>query len=81
MALQNILAMTLSSDVKKEGLSEERIKAQIPILRQYIAYWREYPDMFVEFLCGPNNSENFSLFFYICMLHSLVRILNHSYQY
>lgn len=39
MALQDLLALTLSTEnTKKEGLSEERIKAQIPILRQYIAY-------------------------------------------
>ena len=79
MALQDILAMTLSSDIRKEGLSEERIKAQIPILRQYIAYWREYPDMFVEFLCGPNNPENFSLFFYQRVF--LRAAMRHRYMY
>ena len=42
MALKDLMALTLSTEkTKKEGLSEERIKAQLPILRQYIAYWRE----------------------------------------
>ena len=36
---------------KKVGLSEERIKAQLSDIKQYIAFWREYPDIFVEFLC------------------------------
>ena len=60
--------------MKKQGLSEERIKAQMPIIRQYVAYWREYPDMFVEFLCG-SNPQNFKLFTYqriflrACMRH------------
>ena len=54
MALSDLMALTLSSNNKKVGLSEERIKAQIPVLREYIAYWREYPDMFVDFLCGSN---------------------------
>ena len=62
MALSDLMALTLSSSNKKVGLSEERIKAQLPILRQYIAFWREYPDMFVDFLCG-SNPENFHLFF------------------
>ena len=48
MALQDLL--DISSSRKKIGLSEERLEPIKPILRQYIAYWREYPDMFVDFL-------------------------------
>jgi len=58
MALQDLLDLTLDRGQQKIGLSEERVRAQLPIVRQYVAYWREYPDMFVEFLCGPN-PENF----------------------
>ena len=55
MALADLL--DLSSSHKKIGLSEERIKAQIPIIRQYVAYWREYPDMFIDFLQTGENGE------------------------
>ena len=48
MALQNLL--DLSTKRKKIGLSEERVEEIKPILRQYISYWREYPDMFIDFL-------------------------------
>ncbi len=48
MALQDLL--NVSSGKKKVGISEERIEAIKPALRQYIAYWREYPDMFIDFL-------------------------------
>ena len=48
MALQDLL--DVSEKRKKIGLSEERIEAIKPALRQYIAYWREYPDMFIDFL-------------------------------
>ena len=48
MALQDLLDVSTSR--KKIGLSEERIEAIKPQLRNYIAYWREYPDMFVDFL-------------------------------
>ena len=48
MALQDLL--NVSSSKKKVGISEERIEAIKPALRQYIAYWREYPDMFIDFL-------------------------------
>ena len=63
MALADLMELSLNANTKKVGLSEERIKAQKELLRKYIAYWREYPDMFVEFLCG-SNPENFHLFFY-----------------
>jgi hypothetical protein len=48
MALSDLLDISKSHE--KIGISEERIAAIKPVLRQYIAYWREYPDMFVDFL-------------------------------
>ena len=60
MALQDLL--DLSQNRKKIGLSEERIRAIIPVAREYIAFWREYPDLFVDFMKGPDNQ--FNLFFY-----------------
>lgn len=63
---------------KKIGLSEERVRAALPVVRQYVAYWREYPDMFVEFLCG-DNKENFQLFFYQRLF--LRAVMRHRYAY
>ena len=72
MALQDLLELSASKN-KKIGLSEERIRAQIPVIRQFISYWREYPDMFVDFLCG-SNPENFQLYFYQrCFLRAAFR--------
>lgn len=48
MALKDLL--DLSTQHKKIGISEERIEAVMPILRKYIAFWREYPDLFVDFM-------------------------------
>lgn len=78
MALADLMELSLSQGAKKRGLSEERIREQIPIIRQYIAYWREYPDMFVEFLCG-NNPENFHLYFYQRVF--LRAVMRHRYAY
>ena len=50
MALADILKLSSSMESKKVGLSKERIQAIIPTARQYISFWREYPDIFVEFL-------------------------------
>lgn len=60
MALQELL--DLNKARKKVGLSEERVQAIIPMARQYVAFWREYPDMFVDFLAGEN--ATFKFYFY-----------------
>lgn len=65
MALADLLS--LSNEEKKIGLSEERVRAQLPALRQYIAFWREYPDLFVDFLQtggDPNKRKELKFFFY-----------------
>lgn len=65
MALQDLL--DISTSRKKIGVSEERIEAIKPVLRQYIAFWREYPDLFVDFMQtggDPNKKTTFKLFFY-----------------
>ena len=57
MALQDLL--NLSAKHSKIGLSEERINAIIPVAREYIAFWREYPDLFIDFLLECGNPQNF----------------------
>ena len=65
MALQDLL--DLSGKRKKIGLSEERIEAIKPALRQYIAFWREYPDLFIDFLQDggdPTKERKLKFYFY-----------------
>ena len=78
MSVQQLIDLALDGDQKKIGLSKERVLAQIPVVRQYVAYWREYPDMFVDFLCG-HNPENFKLFFYQRLF--LRAVMRHRYAY
>ncbi len=59
MALKDLIQLSLSKN-KKIGISEERLKKILPALRQYVSFWREYPDIFVDFLVG-SNPENFHL--------------------
>lgn len=79
MALADLLQLSHNKDTQKIGLSEERVRAAIPIARQYISYWREYPDMFVDFLKTEENPENFSLFFYQRVF--LRAAMRHRYTY
>ena len=66
MALRDLLE--LSQSRKKIGLSEERVRAVIPVARQYISFWREYPDLFVDFLVRGTRQEpkdgEFKFYFY-----------------
>lgn len=79
MALADLMQMSHNREViERRGLTEARIKAQIPILREYVAFWREYPDIFVEFLCG-SNPENFHLYFYQRIF--LRAVMRHRYAY
>lgn len=66
MALSDLLQ--LSNSKQKIGFSEERVMACIPIVKQYVAYFREYPDMFVDFMAGRwsenPSKEVLNLYFY-----------------
>jgi len=66
MALADLL--NLDSSRQKIGLSEERIRGIIPAARQYIAFWREYPDLFVDFMVRGTRTEvlegEFHFYFY-----------------
>ena len=65
MALADLL--TVSQSRKKIGLSEERIEAIKPALREYIAFWREYPDLFIDFLQdggNPDIEKKLNFYFY-----------------
>jgi len=67
MALKDLLDLSQSKNQKKIGISPERIEAIKPVLRSYISFWREYPDLFVDFMqTGGDNEKKptFSLFFY-----------------
>ena len=66
MALQDLL--DLSGNRKKIGISPERVEAVKPIIRKYVAFWREYPDLFVDFMVRRNKTEvkegEFKFYFY-----------------
>ena len=81
MALQDLL--DLSQSRKKIGLSEERVNAIIPAAREYISFWREYPDLFVDFLVRGTRTEpkdgEFKFYFYQRVF--LRAAMRHQYLY
>ena len=54
--------LELKKSDSKIGMSDERIDDVLPALTEYISFWREYPDMFIDMLL-PKDSK-FNLFFY-----------------
>lgn len=77
MSLQELLDTAGSRIQRKQGLSEERLKEQVPKLRELIAFYREYPDLLVDYMKGPDSTFEF-YFYQRIFLRSVMR---HRYVY
>jgi hypothetical protein len=77
VSLQNLLDISSERKGLKQGLSEERIKEQLPHLRNLISFYREYPDLLIDFMKGENNT--FELYFYQRVFLRVV--MRHRYVY
>ena len=77
MSLANLLELSSSKDSQKQGLSEERLRAQLPHLRNMTAFFREYPDLLVDYMKGPDST--FQFYFYQRVFIRIV--MRHRYVY
>ena len=77
MSLANLLELSSSKDSQKQGLAEERLKAQLPHLRNMTAFFREYPDLLVDYMKGPDST--FQFYFYQRVFIRIV--MRHRYVY
>lgn len=75
--LLQLLNESIEIDTKKQGLSQERLNAQLDNLRELIAFFREYPDLLVDFMKGPDSTFNF--YFYQRVFLRVV--MRHRYVY
>ena len=69
--------LSLEQSNKKQGLSEERLNAQLDNLRTMIAFFRQYPDLLVDFMKGPKSTFNF----YSYQRIFLRSVMRHRYVY
>lgn len=76
MSLRDLLELDV--DAKKIGLSEERISKIVPVLRSYTSFWREYPDLFVDFLTGDREGTLHLYFYQRVFMRAVMR---HKYVY
>ena len=76
MSLQSLLDASLQMDNRKQGLSPERLDAQLDNLRALISFYREYPDLLVDFMKGPDSTFEFytyqRIFLRVVMRHRYV---------
>lgn len=75
MNLQELMDLSITKG-QKQGLSEERLKAQLPHLRNLISFFREYPDLLIDYIKGENSTFNFyfyqRIFLRVVMRHRYV---------
>ena len=76
MNLQELMELSASRN-QKQGLSEERLQAQLPHLRNLISFYREYPDLLIDYMKGPESTFNF--YFYQRIFLRVV--MRHRYTY
>lgn len=76
MSLETLLSLKSKRDTVKQGMSEERIKQKMSEIRNLISFFREYPDLFIDFIKGENSKFKFyfyqRVFLRIAMRHRYV---------
>ena len=76
MALKDLLALEQSRTGVLE-VTQERLNACMPQIRSLIAQFRQYPDLFIDFIKGPDC--NFKFYFYQRVFLRIV--MRHRYVY
>ena len=76
MSLQSLIEKSIQHDNAKVGMSPERLDSQLENLRSQIAFYRQYPDLLIDFMKGPNSTFHFyfyqRIFLRIVMRHRYV---------
>ena len=78
MSLDKLIS-TQKSREEQEEVTKETILNNMEDLRAIIAYWRVYPDRFVDYLCSLNPDNTFHFFFYQRLF--LRAVMRHKYVF
>lgn len=76
MSLQALLEINQLRD-KKQGISEERLQTNLDNVRKLIAFFKWYPDLFIDFIKGPDSTFKF----YLYQRVFLRAVMRHRYVY
>ena len=77
MSLQQLLDLSMDQETKKQGLSPQRLDEQLDNIRYLISFYRQYPDLLVDFMKGPDST--FEFYFYQRVFLRVV--MRHRYVY
>ena len=82
MALADLMELSANKTNQKIGISEERIKACLPELRKAIAFYRVYPDLYIDFCnsCAEKEKEK-TLHLYTYQRVFLRQAMRHKHVY
>ena len=76
MSLEQLINLSIQEDNKKQGLSAQRLDAQLDNIRYLISFYRQYPDLLIDFMKGPDSTFNFyfyqRIFLRVVMRHRYV---------
>lgn len=64
MSLQNLLKTTQRPIQKKIEIDKNKIRNNFEYYQRIIAYWRKYPDKFIDYLCSLNPDNTFKFYFF-----------------
>lgn len=83
MALADLIQISSDKTQQKIGISSERIKACLPELRKAIAFYREYPDIYIDFCnsCAPEEKQKELLKLYTYQRIFLRRAMRYRHVY
>lgn len=63
MATTDKFLSTLGKNSRKRvEIDKQKIIDDMPAYQQIIAYWRKYPDRFIDFMCGLNPENTFHFY-------------------
>lgn len=63
MALNDLLHIVNRNFKKKIEIDKRKVWKNLSTYQHIIAYWRVYPDKFVDYLCSLNPNNKFKLYF------------------
>lgn len=66
MSLKSLLKTTLKIDKtsKVVEIDKDKIRENLEIYQNIIAYWRKYPDKFIDYLCSMNPDNTFHFYYF-----------------
>ena len=77
MSLQSLIDLSIDYQSKKQGISAERLDAQLDNIRSLISFYRQYPDLLIDFMKGSDST--FKFYFYQRIFLRVV--MRHRYVY